>query len=251
MNLVFASGYFLPQHFAGKDYFRDVREEFPGCCLPSVPPHADIATRARALAEQIHQAFSQGPVHVVAHSMGGLDTRFLLSNNLLGLASAGRIASLSTLATPHKGSPVADLLVGAEPGKLDPRRLIYEKIQELAHQLGASVDALGNLTTGFARRFHCPDVPHVKYFYYAASGNESALLAPTHLYLQTIGESPEEKANDGLVTVASAAGERGLAEPPWDTDHFGEVGYSADSLNLHSAFDHIGAYRRILARAAA
>lgn len=42
-------------------------------------------------------------VNVIAHSKGGLDTKYMLSN----LDMAKKVASLTTLCTPHKGSQIA------------------------------------------------------------------------------------------------------------------------------------------------
>lgn len=56
----------------------------------------------------------KGPFHVIAHSMGGLDARFLtthLQQKYNSPSYPNRILSLTTLSTPHHGSPVADLLV--------------------------------------------------------------------------------------------------------------------------------------------
>ena len=64
--------------------------------------------------------------------MAGLDSRFLLSKNLFGLANPGRVASLSMISTPHWGSPVADLLVGPAPSVLDPRWITYKRYVHLA-----------------------------------------------------------------------------------------------------------------------
>ena len=78
---------------------------------------------------------------------------------------------------------------------------------------------------------------------------ESFLLKPSHVYIDFVGQTPDEKANDGLVSVKSASWTP-LAEGPWTTaDHLSEVGYSLSSPTLASTFDHISAYRRILARA--
>jgi triacylglycerol lipase len=249
MNLVFASGFFFPQRLAGKEYFRGVRAVFDGACFPLVPPVGDVQTRASALAHQINDHFPQGPIHIVAHSMGGLDARFVLSNNMLGLANSGRVISLSTISTPHRGSAIADLIVAPEPSLLDPRRLIYLTLQRLAAELKIPTGALGNLTTGFAAKFGCPNVQHVRYFSYAASGNDSFLLTPSHLYLMSIGQTADDQANDGLVTLTSAA-LTPLAEPAWTTDHYGEVGYNLSVPTLESSFDHIGMLRKIIARAA-
>src|SRR5215510_6280544 len=73
-------------------------------------------------------------VHIIAHSMGGLDARYLLCNNLYGLGALDRVVSLSTISTPHRGSQVADLLVGAEPNLIDPRRFAYEIVRYTLRQ---------------------------------------------------------------------------------------------------------------------
>ncbi len=252
MGVVFAAGFLVPQHLVGKDYFRGAAAAFPGALFPDVPPVADVPTRANALAQKIHAAFPSGPIHIVAHSMAGLDSRFLLSNNLLGLADPGRVASLSTIATPHWGSPIADLLVGPEPSALDPRWFIYQVQVQLAAELGQPVGGLGDLTSGYARDFNAryPSVPHVNYFSYAGSGMESFLLKGSHAYIELTGVTQDAKANDGLVSVQSASWTP-LVELPWPTDHLGEVGYNLSAPDLVSSFDHLAAYRRILSHAGA
>jgi len=42
-------------------------------------------------------------VNIIAHSKGGLDSKYMISK----LGMADKVASLTTLCTPHKGSPVA------------------------------------------------------------------------------------------------------------------------------------------------
>lgn len=46
-------------------------------------------------------------VNIIAHSKGGLDSRYLIS----GLHMAPYVASLTTICTPHRGSMLADLLM--------------------------------------------------------------------------------------------------------------------------------------------
>ena len=250
MSVVFAAGFLVPQQIVNQDYFRGVANAFPGAIFPNVPVVADVRTRGNALAGQINALCGPGPIHIVAHSMAGLDSRFLLSQNLLGLA--GRIVSLSMIATPHWGSPVADLLAGPQPSPIDPRRLAYDTFVEMAAELGQPAGALGDLTYGAAQRFNPqnPNVQGVNYYCYAGSGMESFFLKPAHFYIGLVGNTPEENANDGMVSVASASWTP-LAEPPWNTDHFGEVGYNFSLAGSGSIFDHIAAYRRVLARAGA
>jgi len=89
MNLVFASGFLFPQKIVGENYFRDLPRKFPDALFPNVPVAGAVKVRAQKLAEQICKRFPDGEVHIIAHSMGGLDARYLLSQNLLGLANRG------------------------------------------------------------------------------------------------------------------------------------------------------------------
>lgn len=251
MNIVFAAGFLVPQRLAGVEYFRGAASAFPSALFPPVPPLGNVSVRATDLANRIDSAFPSGPIHIVAHSMAGLDSRFLLSNNLCGLADPGRVVSLSMISTPHWGSPVADLLVGPAPPVLDPRWITYQSLVHLAAELGQNTGAMGDLTSAFAANFNArtPNVHNVSYFCYAGSGMESFLLKPSHVFIDFVGQTPDEKMNDGLVSVKSASW-TALAEKAWTTaDHISEVGYNLSSLSLASGFDHIAAYRRILTRA--
>ena len=122
----------------------------------------------------------------------------------------------------------------------------------MAAELGQPVGALGDLTSGSARVFNPqnPNVPTVSYYCYAGIGMEAFFLKPSHFYIGLVGNTADEKANDGLVSVASASWTP-LAEPPWNANHFGEVGYNISLAGNASTFDHIAAYRRVLARAGA
>ena len=250
MNLVFASGVLVPQHILEFNYFRGVREVFPDALFPEVPVTASVDARAETMAALIEARFPAGPIHVIAHSMGGLDTRCLLSRNLRGLGAPGRIASLSTISSPHRGSPIADLLVGANPDGPGLRPFVYQVLRHTFDALGVPLDALGALTTGSTAAFNKThaNVPHVRYVSYAGDRAESIALKPAHLYLESIGETDDERANDGIVSVASAIwGE--FVTPRWATDHFGELGYNLNSWpKLHSSFDHIAAFRDVVAR---
>src|SRR5690242_4119814 len=122
VDIVFASGFLVPQNFLNFNYFRDVKTHVEAqghrALMPKVNPLATCGDRARAVADAIQGTFPAGPVHIIAHSMGGLDSRMLIANNIHGLAEPGRIASLTTLSTPHNGSPVADALAGKGPDDL-------------------------------------------------------------------------------------------------------------------------------------
>ena len=253
MNLVFASGFLFPQKVVGGNYFQRLSSKYPDACFPEVPVAGTVQQRAQTLADQIAARFPQGEVDIVAHSMGGLDARYLLSHNLLGLADPGRVVSLSTIATPHHGSPVADLLVGPQPDSKDPRSLAYEAISRTLARLSIPFGALGDLTSGAADRFNQENtkLEHIRYLPYTGSGTGSFVLKPLHTYIASCGITEEEKNNDGLVSVASAKWPRDLVEPPWPTDHLGEVGHNLNSLDRTLTFDHLAAFDRVVQNAVA
>ncbi|MEA2959978.1 MAG: triacylglycerol lipase [Alphaproteobacteria bacterium] len=253
MNLVFASGFLVPQHILGINYFGGVEDRLRGrheTLFADVPALDTSERRAGVLADLIQQKFPQGEVHIIAHSMGGLDSRTLIGRNLNGLSAPGRIASLTTLSTPHRGSPVADLLVGAKPHGL--RRLVYETVSHALGQLSVPVGALGDLTADGAARI--PDVatshPHIRYRSCFASGRPepflptSLVLAPTYHYIHSVTGQP----NDGVVALDSARyGE--FQEPFFQCDHVDMVGHNLDTDEFSDfRFDHLAAIEGLISQ---
>ncbi len=123
-------GFFGFTNLGELDYFAHVRRalardaERAGVRLVirdvAVPPTASIRARARALLDAIvEHASEDGPIHLVGHSTGGLDARLLVSPGV-SLARgpdapdgndverwAGRVRTVLTVATPHRGTPAA------------------------------------------------------------------------------------------------------------------------------------------------
>ncbi|HET9627406.1 MAG TPA: alpha/beta fold hydrolase [Kofleriaceae bacterium] len=139
----------------------------------AVPPVDSVAHRAAALATQVDDFVASNQldkVHIIAHSMGGLDSRYLIST----LGYADKIASLTTLGTPHRGSPLADigLGIGDHVGTT-----AEDAILALTDAFGLGNDitseqldlALTDLAEASAPAFNAanPDAPEVAYFSYA------------------------------------------------------------------------------------
>ena len=238
MNLVFASGFLVPQHFTGIDYFLDLKDHLGGqhhALFPDVPALGSSEQRAERLAEKIAAEFPQGPIHIIAHSMGGLDSRVLIGRNLRGLSVEGRIASLTTLSTPHHGSPVADLLLSGAGG------FTFDLVKTAVEKLGIPAGALEDLTKEGAQKI--PDAakshPHIRYRSYFAAGRPgllptSILLAPTHSFIMHV----TNQVNDGLVALDSAQyGE--FQQPFWLCDHVDITGHNLNNLAGKSPFDHL------------
>ena len=72
--------------------------------------NADIETNGKFLAQRIDEISRETgaeKVNIIAHSKGGLDSRYAIST----LGTGDKVASLTTLSTPHHGSKTVDLLM--------------------------------------------------------------------------------------------------------------------------------------------
>ncbi len=77
---------------------------------------ASVADSGREIADRIQQIVKEtgcGKVNIIAHSKGGLDSRYAISK----LGMAPYVASLTTINTPHRGCEFADYLLGKIPEK--------------------------------------------------------------------------------------------------------------------------------------
>ncbi len=102
-------------------------------------------------------------LNVIAHSKGGLDMRYALSE-----CGADRyVASLTTINTPHRGCEFADYLLNKIPQK--EQQLIAEKYNSAFKNLGDEhpdfITAVTDLTHSACARFNesVKDVPGVRY----------------------------------------------------------------------------------------
>ncbi|KAL2759078.1 hypothetical protein ACRALDRAFT_2092066, partial [Sodiomyces alcalophilus JCM 7366] len=171
---------------------------------PAVPASASIAVRAEALAASIDAELpSDQPINIIAHSMGGLDARYMISalRSRSPSRPRPRVASLVTVATPHRGSPFADFMLG--PARLSSW---YPRIAP-ALRSGPG-DAFSQLTPRYlAEDFNpsVPDAPDVRYFSFGAGirpDEPPGLFSPFRLSWQVVHDA--EGPNDGLVSVASS-----------------------------------------------
>ncbi|MEO0321844.1 MAG: hypothetical protein AAF447_02730 [Myxococcota bacterium] len=80
----------------------------------STLPTASIRARAGFLAKALSErTAATDEVHLVGHSTGGLDARFLVSAPTAELAAvARRVRSVVTVAAPHRGAPAAARFTG-------------------------------------------------------------------------------------------------------------------------------------------
>ena len=162
-----------------------------------------ISVNAEILKKNILQIIAETgakKVNIIAHSRGGLESRYMISR----LDMADSVASLTTVATPHRGSPVADLLIN----KMEKENVITDIIDFNAKILGdvqpESFNAGGELTTDSLKVFNMenPDMPGVYYQSYAGAIGDDF---PNPLWKKISKVITEKEGeNDGLVSVKSA-----------------------------------------------
>ena len=193
-----------------------------------------VAARAAELGHQIDRVLSETgatKVNIVAHSMGGLDARFLISS----LGYGDRVASLSTISTPHRGTPVADFLEKIDSHFLAALADLYAAMVLEGSKL-ANMDtyaAVKDLTTLQSSLFniHNPDDAGVYYQSWggAKGGDISFILRLNWWFLSNYGE------NDGVIPLASSRWTNFRA--PLIADHFSLVGhYPWIGSNEHDPF---------------
>ncbi|MBI2190800.1 MAG: hypothetical protein HYU36_02295 [Planctomycetes bacterium] len=215
--------------FAAIRYFRGIQEDLEsvGCrvYVTRVSKSKDVSVRAAELKDQVLAIGEK--VNLVAHSMGGLDARYFISR----LGGADHVASLTTIATPHRGTAVASWGLQHLGRKL--------KLEAALQLIGVDTEAFHNLTPEYLEKeFNpaTPDSPEVAYFSYGGAQDRLHIapgLLPSHEILLR-AEGP----NDGLVSVESARWGDYLGT--LDADH-------ADQINWGPTFDARPVYRRIVA----
>lgn len=113
------------------------------------PSGLTLVQRAEVLKSEIERLVPTGKFHLVGHSAGGLDGRYALWKYK---DLAARCLSLTTMATPHLGSPVADdIIANAEDGKFDLSGAFFGY---LFGQIEGSRQLAYELTTEHAKQFN-------------------------------------------------------------------------------------------------
>lgn len=176
---------------------------------PNLSPTGSVADRAQQLKDFLEQEAPGDGVHIFAHSMGGLDARYMISK----LGMDNRVASLTTLGTPHRGTAFADWGVSR-------LRFLVQPVLDL---FGIPDRAFYDLTRTSCEAFNknVPDAPGVRYFSVAASHDCAAYpewSIPYNIVFR------EEGQNDGVVSVESA--KYGSVIDVWDGDHFSLINWT-------------------------
>lgn len=177
----------------------------------------------------IKAATGAAKLNVIGHSHGTIYTRDAISN--LGIGQY--VASHTSIAGPHRGSAIADVIVGVVPDSLE--WLVGGTLDFVYAFIFGDTDpnSLQNgydVTRPYMINTFNPNTPNVAGIYYqswaakAKTSCPSVILEPTWLVLLAY-----EGANDGLVSVNSAkwGNFRGVEDAAWYSvgcDHLNIVG---------------------------
>lgn len=240
-----------------------------------VQPFGTPEARAKELAKIVDKALADNKaakVNIIAHSMGGLDSRVLVS----GLGYGDRVASLTTISTPHRGTYVADVALKLVDGPFADAANGLAKLYGRTFTddaLAAASDVRGALeaiSESGAEAFNAKykDDPRVDYYSFAGvsakvgigddldqqvcegtlkggTDQMSPLLIPISVIVgHGFGFQSSFRPNDGMATVESSK---------WGTflgcmraDHLDEVGQQKhEGPDERSGFDHIVFYRAL------
>jgi len=266
--VLLAHGLFGFSNIGGADYFNGVKECFSAGTVfitPAVPPAGSYVVRAKALEKAIKEAIPQESdrhkaVHIVAHSMGGLDARYLISSK--GLIRSTWIASLTTISTPHNGSPIADFVTGQRhlkisdlgglanlpeatlasilkaiekpaplgiSAKLFAPEAIWETVKDLktyvTNTLGTPPEAIPDLTTNAAVSFNAkyPSLEDVPFLCCAGLSDPSKTMSRLLFSTWAILKAVSGD-NDGVVPVSSSQWKPTVPLTTKPADHLELVG---------------------------
>jgi triacylglycerol lipase len=132
-------------------------------------------------------------VHIIAHSMGGLDARRLIVDSRY----AGKVASLTTIGTPHLGTVLADQVIAFGGGDL---------LHNIRRFINLDLDGALDLTVArcseFNQRFVDVEASNdVFYQTYSSFEPEDRIFGPMLPFYKYLFENAG--ANDGFVPVDS------------------------------------------------
>jgi triacylglycerol lipase len=251
--------------------------------LATLTPYAPTRVRAAELwrvVEDLRASAGVEKVNLICHSYGGFDCRYLASPAGLAAdlrlddATARAIASVTTVATAHRGTRIADVLLGLTPD--GDRAALVDRFTALASDAftGNTLDedtdvrsALMALSLAQAPAFNAEivDAPGVYYQSWAGysrpfgtlSPEEAAKIrdvcatndAPRHDYMAlplVPFANRSETPNDGLCPVSSA--KWGNFRGCIPADHMEQLGQkNLPDANVETGFDIAAFYVSIAA----
>ena len=234
LRQIFVDKLGLPEEQLGDrfHYFKGIKSHLEANGFEVHHSNVDFAgpveLRARQLSGRINEILTGKPfgkVHIIGHSMGGLDARHMIVD-IDGMAD--RVASVTTIGTPHLGTSLADVGISHGGSIIDDLRSIID------------LEGFNDLTTKACAAFNARAKDKeanntVVYRTYASSEKRNRVFRPLQPSWSIINEAEGE--NDGLVSVrsqqwdteliASNGTRKGIEQHPFPipADHLNEVGW--------------------------
>jgi len=197
---------------------------------------ADVDTRAEDLKKGIDKILEKTghkKVHIIAHSMGGLDARHMIVKEKM----EAKVASLTTLSTPHYGTSAADWALSQGIDKIISAVRVFLNLEGLKSVTQAACKKFNQ----YAKKQEAAN--DVYYQTYASSQERDSVFLLFQKTWDVIKE--KEGENDGLVSLKSASWQSKLSVNghqktikqnrfPIHADHLDQIGWW--NLNeLHKA----------------
>ena len=162
----------------------------------------DNANIIKDTVNEIIKAKNCEKVNIIAHSKGGLEVRYMISE--LGMGE--KVASLTTINTPHRGAPVVDLMIKVIPKKIF--RFIGKRVDDSAKRKGDidpdCASSTMELSTWECEKFN-NKIKNNKNVYYQSFFSVIKKTPPIrYLIPMTITKIMSKDNNDGVVNAKSA-----------------------------------------------
>ncbi len=194
----------------------------------SVSFAAGVDHRAQDLRDEVDSVLKlsgKDKVHIIGHSMGGLDARHMIVDH----GMADKVASLTTIGTPHLGTPFANWGL-ANQG--DEFVRIMSRIVDFGGFKDLTLEACRTFNTRAAEQEASNSVV---YQTYAGSQPQKLVFTPLQQAWEIINK--DEGDNDGLVSTKSQSWQTSLKRSdgtlksinqkvfPVPVDHLNEIGW--------------------------
>lgn len=162
--------------------------------------NASVESNAHHIAKRIEEIISETgaeKVNIIAHSKGGLDSRYAVST--LGMNK--NVASLTTMSTPHNGSKTMDIIFRLPDFLIRAGCFLTDCwFRILGDKKPETYRAISAFTTAAARKFNAenPDINGVYYQSYAFVMKNP--LSDIFMVVPNLVVKAVEGENDGLLT---------------------------------------------------
>lgn len=228
-----------------------LRERGVWAYAPNVAPYNSIQVRANMWAERIERILTEtgaDTLTLIAHSMGGLDARYLITK----LGFHEHVRDLVTVSAPHRGTSIAKVVLNQPELVRDWMASVADYIGMRALQDSSSdvLQAISELTPQYMQETFNPSVPNhpsVRYWSYAGqAGKGTDVPLDPFFYLLNNIVYKREGVNDGYIAVDSARW--GTFLGVIDADHARQIGLNS---SLGASFDSNSFYADIVRMLAA